>query len=240
MSVALCCPGCIFETNAIGPGSGGPGSGGAGGAGGTGAVAGNGGSGGVAGSGGVGGAGGIGGSGGIAGLPCTPATEGSDCPGTSCDPRTMQCGPFALASRLTCWTCVSDSDCADAIADDRCVEVNYGGERFPDARTGFCLPIAGSDCPENPYATLLPSRPSLSGGQVQSYCGIQEALTTCNAVLAFSGGQPCPGGMDEECPEGGICRTINGDSLCTYACFDGRECKPPTGAAKCTNNFCAR
>lgn len=172
-------------------------------------------------------------------VPCTPTTETDDCPGTSCDPRTMQCSTYKLASRPGCWTCVSDSDCEQP--DHRCVEMNYQGVRFPDQKTGFCLQIAVPDDDDDeyfddedesncvaPFMIVLVDRPSLSGGQVQSYCGIQEDLTTCYGVRSFQNQEACPGGRDAECPAGAFCRIFgtgkNAVNCCTYECTLAEQC----------------
>lgn len=178
---------------------------------------------------------------------CTPGTERSSCPGTSCDPVTLTCTTMMLASRSTCETCVTDSNCAGV--DHRCVWMTYQGEPFPDKQTGFCLQIvvpvvAAADeyaC-EPPFVVPLVNRESLSGGKNQSYCGIHEKLTTCFAVRAFHGGETCPTGRDDECPRGGLCRGIatNGQKTeyaCTYACTDVPECSNPAAKVNCAG-FC--
>ncbi|MGB5696526.1 MAG: hypothetical protein WBM46_12790 [Polyangiales bacterium] len=228
--------GCAFETHSLGSGHGGVDGQGLGGAGGSDAGL---------GLSGAGGAGGLGGPG-VVELPeCTPATERTDCPATSCNPRTMRCSTFKLASRPTCWTCVSDNDCE--APDHRCVEMSHGGKRFPDEYTGFCLRLAvpesdgDYDCDE-PYETVLVDRPSLSFGLTQSYCGIREDLTTCYAVRAFENQEACPDGTDEECPEGGLCRTFgSGRSTvnhCTFECTSDDECPPLDGSPTTCRDFC--
>ncbi len=169
---------------------------------------------------------------------CTPGTERSSCPGTSCDPVTLTCTELALASRTTCETCFTDSNCADL--DHRCVWMTYYGEPFPDERTGFCLKMtdeAGTGCPP-PFVVPLLNRESLSGGKVQSYCGIYEKITTCPAVRAFHNGETCPSGRDDECPAAGLCRGVatggqKTEYACTYACLDVPECSTPSGKVNC-------
>jgi len=182
------------------------------------------------------------------GLECTPATETSECGGNSCDPNTMQCSAFVRDSRLTCESCVSDSDCKDS--DHRCVEMRYMSSPFPDANTGFCLEIAkpvsegatsGYDCAP-PYVTVLTDRRSLSGGELGSYCGIEESLTTCPAVNAYREAWPCAGRGDVACPTGGFCEWVRTDTdgwreLCTYACDDASECDGP-GQETCGKGYC--
>lgn len=178
---------------------------------------------------------------------CTPGTERSSCPGTSCDPVTLTCTTMMLASRSTCETCFTDSNCAGV--DHRCVWMTYQGEPFPDKRMGFCLQIvvpvvAAADeyaC-EPPFVVPLVNRESPSGGKNQSYCGIHEKLTTCFALRAFHNGESCPTGRDDECPTGGLCRAIatNGSKTeytCTYACTDVPECSSSAAKVNCAG-FC--
>jgi len=188
----------------------------------------------------------------VAPRACTPSTQAHDCPGTSCDPATLQCSTFKLASRPRCWTCVSDSDCGEP--DHRCVEMDYNGDRFPDELTGFCMRVAQfvpeyeaggyeleDDC-EEPFETLLVDRPSLSGGSLDSYCGIREDLTTCYALRSFQNQEACPGGRDDECPDGGICRRFGTGSkgvyCCTFECTEDDECPAPDGAEASCGGYC--
>lgn len=250
------CPGCAFEAHSVGLGGALDGHGGAGGAGGAGAAS--------AGAGGAGGEVGAGGAGGGVGVefpPCTPATERTDCPGTSCDPATMRCSLFKLASRPACWTCVSDNDCEEP--DHRCVEMYFQGERFPDENHGFCLQVAlvegvplevelddgvyelddvaESNCAPH-LRTVLVRRRSLSGAPTRSYCGLREDMTTCFALRAFEDLQPCPGGTDEECPDGGICRTFAHQggifNRCTYVCTADRQCPTFQGSTTQCGGYC--
>ncbi len=237
--VLLLSSGCAFEVRSVGAGNGGLD--GDGGSAGSGPAA-----------GGTGGALGVGGFGGVGGVidelaPCTPATERTDCPGTSCDPATLRCSTFKLASRDACWTCVSDNDCESP--DHRCVEMYFDGKRFPDAKQGFCMQVAvlepnsttEYDCDE-PYETVLPERPSLSGPPTMSYCGIREDLTTCYALRAFENQEQCPEGSDDECPAGGICRTFtDGDEIvncCTFECTNDDECPALDGKQPHCGGYC--
>jgi hypothetical protein len=187
-------------------------------------------------------------------LTCTPASEAADCPGTSCDPATMQCSTFKRGSRPGCWTCVSDSDCEEP--DHRCVEMDYQGVRFPDDKTGFCMQIAVPEDDEDdldfddaddsncvtPFTTVLVNRPSLSGGVTQSYCGIREALTTCYGVRSFQNQELCPGGRDDECPVGAFCRRFGSGSkavnCCSYECTADNQCIGPYGEASECGGYC--
>lgn len=177
---------------------------------------------------------------------CTPATERSACPGTSCDPVTLTCTTMMLASRNTCETCVTDTNCASL--DHRCVWMTHRGESYPDERLGFCLQvaepttIAGDYACQPPFNVVLHERESPSGGKLQSYCGIHEKITTCLAVRAFHNEESCPTGRDDECPAGGLCRGIvtqgnKTEYMCTYACEQNAECSSPAANIPCAG-FC--
>jgi hypothetical protein len=168
---------------------------------------------------------------------CTPGTERSTCAGTSCDPLTLSCSQIPLMGRGTCETCVSDSNCADP--SHRCVWMTYEGRPFPDEDTGFCLQVTderGTGCPP-PFVVPLVERESLSGGKNQSYCGIYEKMTTCPAIRAFHNQQSCPGGRDDECSDGGLCRGVTvgkrTEYFCTYACMEPSECSTSVSKINC-------
>ena len=169
-------------------------------------------------------------------VQCTPGTEDVDCGGKSCDPRTRECTETTLASRETCETCVSDSECKEA--GNRCVAMTYQGLPFPDALTGFCLKTfsEGDPC-ERPYLVPLLGRESLSGPPAANFCGIDETNVTCPAVLALLNNVECPSGEDSECPISGLCRDfVDGlaEDRCTYLCSDADECKkPPVAGSTC-------
>lgn len=148
----------------------------------------------------------------------------------------------------SCEPCSKDQDCG--ASDQRCVPMNYLGERFPDEQSGFCLriaePVAGGqmsqfDC-SSPYVAALTDRESLSGAPADTYCGVRENMTTCPAVLALKDGQACPEQRDDQCPEGGLCRhiTISRDKRewrCTYACDKRPQCSGPGDNPEC-HGFC--
>ena len=169
-------------------------------------------------------------------VACTPSTEDPDCGGKSCDPLTFTCTETDLASRETCQTCVSDSECKEA--GNRCVAMFYPlGTRFPDDNTGFCLKSIdlGGSC-TNPYRIVV-TRTSLSGAEADDYCGINEDLATCPAVRALLADDPCdPANEDQDCPQpAGLCRELPGMlNRCTYLCSDVVECKsPPAPGSTC-------
>ncbi|MEM7137009.1 MAG: hypothetical protein AAF500_10545 [Myxococcota bacterium] len=154
-------------------------------------------------------------------VECTPASESVDCPGTSCNPATFRCTATPIGSRATCETCQSDTECSDDA--DRCVAMNYQGEAFPDEETGFCLRQRSASC-ERPFSITLEDRSSFSGPPTEDYCGINEELATCPAVLALLADDRCA--QDEDCPQpSGLCRDVGGlPDRCTYACSTVVEC----------------
>ena len=231
---------CVLESEPVGRRTGSP----DGGAGGSAGAVGSGGSGGSAGTGGTSGSSGVGGGGG-----CTPESEDEDCPGTTCNPVTLECSEFYPGDRGICETCVSDRNCWGS--NQRCVGMLYQDLPFPDAQTGFCLPVAEREfvggpyrCDgHNPYVAVLYDHRSISGGEVEAYCGVREDFTTCVAVLVQQQEERCPAGRDDECPTGGLCRYLNvrndeWEYRCTYACSSSDECVDKTGKPLDCGGYC--
>lgn len=132
------------------------------------------------------------------------------------------CSEYGTA-QLACQACDTDDNCMGA--NDYCVPLDYMGAD----RGGYCLTdvdLAGG-C-EQPFSITIMDRTTLSGRTGARYCGINEALATCEAVRALIGNQTCPGGMDGECPESGLCRTVGTlANRCTYGCGGAVECDDP-------------
>jgi hypothetical protein len=178
---------------------------------------------------------------GIAGLPecndgvcvqCTPDTELDDCDGTSCNPATFTCTATMRGSRETCETCLSDTECM--FEDNRCVLMMFEGDPYPSDEMGFCLKTTDGGC-EQPYSITLDDRESLSGPPLDDYCGINEALATCEAVRALVGNQRCDTGEDQQCPQpSGLCRQVGSlPNRCTYACGLPAQCPGEAPADTC-------
>lgn len=189
--------------------------------------------------GGAGASGGTGGDGGHVEPECVPGTERSACDGRSCHPVLLVCTSMELESRDVCDTCYSDTNCANPA--HRCVKMSYEETDHPDETVGFCLQPTneeGADCAP-PFVVVLSNRESLSGGKRESYCGLHEQLTTCEALRAFHAAAVCPSGRDDECPLGGICRPIaprgnQTEFRCTYACVDAPECSSQSVSLECS------
>ena len=120
---------------------------------------------------------------------------------------------------------MSDSDCG---AGALCIAMQLAG--IPAG--GHCLLESTGTCPQ-PMTVVLSNRPSLSGAAAAAYCGIDEALTSCEAILALGNG--CS--VTTDCAPGGgaRCENLMGAGMaCTIDCSDDLLC--PTGgpAATCS------
>lgn len=177
---------------------------------------------------------------------CVECTLGSDAcdDGQTCNLLTSQCVDIVPGSREICEPCTNDLQCADGA---KCVPLQYKGSPHEPAGpgSGYCLQPAPPEdpCPR-PYTTVL-ARETVNNPLVEGvYCGIDENLSTCEAVLALFAEQPCAAGMDRDCPEGGICRTSAGvGSRCTYACDADSDCLDKPNEDTCrtgtgTDRYC--
>jgi hypothetical protein len=162
-------------------------------------------------------------------VQCTP-TEASACGANPCNPVTKRCSAHST-NRRPCDACDTDANCATP--NHFCVPMRYKGSDRPG---GYCLKetTSAGGC-TRPFTVPLTARTSLSGITNRTYCGINETLATCEAVRARLDDQACPGGLDSECPQGGICRTVGVTSnTCTYACGEAAECvSPPSPSSTC-------
>ncbi|QQR88846.1 MAG: hypothetical protein IPJ88_11485 [Myxococcales bacterium] len=164
-------------------------------------------------------------------VQCTPEDE-SACDGKSCDPENNSCTETTVASIDTCEPCVSDTEC---VADHKCVPLDYDGSFHGN----YCMKVLSATC-ERPYLVVLNKKSVLAGEDeaAEQFCGINESLSSCEAVLAFI--SPCT--TDGSCQVGGnetpisgaLCRTVNGSpSKCTYKCSAPAQCQDTFG---CTNS----
>jgi len=158
------------------------------------------------------------------GATCSQETEEEDCGETSCDPETGTCTDTLRGSVQRCGDCVADSECINGT--DRCVPMRFRSCARP---TGYCLKPSEGGC-ERPFTVVTDERASLSGADPETYCGIDEDLTTCEAVLALQNEASCASDLDCGAPllDDGICDFVNGDAdRCTYACAEDLECDSP-------------
>ena len=173
-------------------------------------------------------------------VDCTPESEAETCPGSrACNPRTEECTDVRVGRLEVCEQCVSDSQCGDdgdVSEAHRCVPMFYEtmDNRFPDGETGFCLKSTDGGC-VRPYSVTLFDRPSLSDLEGRAdYCGVDEEIVTCPAVRDLLVDAECPGGSDDECATGGICRDVGSlQNRCTYLCGLPAQCPGDPPADTC-------
>ena len=174
-------------------------------------------------------------------VQCTVAKE-SACAGNSCDPATKQCTATKVGTKDLCETCLADSECIggnQADPDARCVPMKIMGTLRPG---GFCLRRVAKTCAQ-PYKIPLVAV-SLSAAPSETYCGINQDATRCEAVVDLTtNGAKCPDSQDTSCGcirdkngvcmgagQGGLCKTVGVDAnRCTYACGGPEQC--PSGYA---------
>lgn len=173
-------------------------------------------------------------------VQCTQQTE-DDCAGQVCDPSTLTCTTRDRASASVCEPCEYDSDCPTgdlplAQREYRCVPMHFAGA----AHGNYCLKIFATGC-TRPYATRLDDVASTSGAAEDDYCGIDQTVTTCEAVRAV--GTSCTGGIDAECGapalDDGLCRTVAGiANTCTLPCGSALDCPGNLSCDAPVSSFC--
>lgn len=180
-------------------------------------------------------------------VECTVDDE-SACDGNSCDPATNRCTSTPLGQTGTCKPCLADSECEDG---HRCIELDY----LDEPHGWYCMPLppmeagCASGSPA-PWKVGLLDRESRSGAEETNYCGLNEGLTTCEAVLAALEGQGVGCTDHDACPAGGVCEFVGaagtGDNRCTYRCGDVNQCpsaEESPDLASCpvaANRYCGR
>lgn len=173
-------------------------------------------------------------------VQCTVANE-TACGANSCNPKTNGCSSTARGSRKTCYSCVADSECGTTEGavdpNSRCVPMTFNGAAHGTG--GYCLQRASSSAGcSNPYSVPI-SAASLSGAIAENYCGINQAATTCEAILDLFASKTC--GADTECGggNGGLCKAISivlPANRCTIPCISTAEClQSPAPGSTCSN-----
>jgi hypothetical protein len=173
-------------------------------------------------------------------VQCSVANE-THCNGNSCDPATNACTTTSIASLDPCNTCKADSECKGgnlATPTTRCVPMTFGSAGL--AHGNYCLQrfaaVSSTGC-KQPYILMPGTLGSTSGASAESYCGINESITTCEALLDLASGTiTCS--VDSDCGKGkgGLCKTVGGTpSRCTIPCGSGAECL----ASPSPGNACA-
>jgi hypothetical protein len=131
--------------------------------------------------------------------------------------------------------CKADSEC---VPDHRCVPMEFQGTSLAD---GFCLKTVSSGC-TRPYRTSI-EKVSLSGVAAEPYCGIDQTVTSCVAVIDMFNDSACA--TDGDCgvsgKDDGRCERVSlADNRCTYSCNADRECDGGTscGGVVVGSDYC--
>jgi len=167
-------------------------------------------------------------------VECTVADD-TACGGSqTCDLLAGRCVDVAAGSVSNCKACSNDLQCESG---HKCIPMD-----FQQSHHGyFCLAEPSPTCAQ-PFGTAITAA-SINGVAAAAYCGIEEDLATCEAVLALLGGWHCSGtnGMcspdgiaAEEPVPGALCDPVGllGDR-CTYACGSVPECLPTGPGSTC-------
>lgn len=161
----------------------------------------------------------------------------------SCDPRSFECTKTPRGSRKTCHSCVADSECGTNEGkpdpNSRCVPMSFQGAPHGDG--GYCLQTAasfGASGCSAPFVVPL-SAASLSGAASQTYCGINQQATTCEALLDLFGSKTCEKDADCGAGQGGLCKTVGTNpNRCTIACAETTECTATRTCSGPSNGYC--
>jgi hypothetical protein len=156
-------------------------------------------------------------------VECTADEEGP-CEGNSCDPVANECTSTPTNNVGTCLPCLADSECT---AGRKCIALE-----FPQGtpRGHYCMlerPSEGCTTAPMPWTVGLGNRTTRSGIASLSFCGINESLTTCEAVRAAvedGAGVGCAVDNDSACPTGGLCAETEEGTRCTYLCGNSLQC----------------
>lgn len=144
----------------------------------------------------------------------------SACENNSCDPGTGECTDTPINSLSFCEACVADIECSHG---QRCVPMFFKGQPRPG---GYCLYEEGDQGCSGPASIPL-ERQSVSGAASARYCGINEAVLTCEALHDY--GLSCE--ADDECGtpdlDDAMCTWFSGDITeyrCSHNCDDDLDC----------------
>ncbi len=182
-------------------------------------------------------------------VQCTPADE-SACGANSCNPATKTCTQTARGTVDLCEPCVADSECMggdQADPDTRCVPMNFQGVA---REGGFCLRRVASTCGRQ--YEIETNVTSLSGAPAENYCGIDQTVTRCEAVLDLGNNRACDDTMDTSCGcardsdgnctetgEGGLCRQVGPNvNRCTYECGTNEDCPQGRTCSGAPTKYC--
>jgi hypothetical protein len=141
---------------------------------------------------------------------------------------------------------MADSECGtnEGVVDpnSRCVLMTFNGSTHGTG--GYCLQTVtstGTSGCSAPYSVAI-SAGSLSGATTEDYCGINDAKTTCEALLDLAGSKSCS--LDTDCGggDGGLCKTVGTNpNRCSIPCGSISECLSSGPGSICsgtTGGYC--
>ncbi len=178
-------------------------------------------------------------------VQCTTVNANA-CGTHSCNPATNQCTGTTVGTVDYCHACVADTECIggnQANPTAGCVPMNYG----TTFRGNYCLAIGTTvaSC-TGPFGVLKTPVVSVSGAAAQSYCGINEQATTCEAIQDLITLKHCGTSSDCGCTStdncaGGLC-PVSGAmvGLCTIPCTSTANCLagPPGNTCPSASPYC--
>ena len=168
-------------------------------------------------------------------VQCTAAKE-TACGAYSCNPATNACTTTNRGSLDYCGACLADSECIGgdiATPTARCVPMTFNGT----AHGNYCLQVATVLNCTAPYKVNIDAT-SLSG-VADTYCGINQTATTCEAVVDMIASKSCT--VDSNCGngQGGLCKnfslTSTPDLRCTIPCDSAAQCLGSAPGNTCTS-----
>jgi len=163
---------------------------------------------------------------------------------------TASCGTIAIDGGATggssgtsgslgvCHACAADGDCASGTRANsvRCVPMNFKGT----FHGYYCMTRSSVGSCSQPYTSLF-SASSISGAAAESYCGIDQNLTTCEAVVDLSAQKSCT--RANNCGSGsgdGLCQTLTAAPglRCTIPCTTSPQCLSGQACSAPANGYC--
>jgi len=151
-------------------------------------------------------------------VECTPDSEATMCPGTSCGLESHRCTQVFVHSVSACGRCATDSEC---LTGQKCVTYQWTSGGPVES---VCLWDATNGCATDslraPYNTPTPAR-SVSGADVT----VCAPPTTCYSALAYVERKPCAN--VDQCANAnfsGFCMqdSKTNSTRCTIVCSQGR------------------
>lgn len=148
-----------------------------------------------------------------------------------CDSNVGECTDTLIGSLGGCQKCQFDAECADGFA---CVRAEFQGSPRAD-RYCYAIPDPEEGCPGGGFSTEV-TRTSTQGDGPETFCSVNESLTTCEAFQDYGRQKGLCSDMSD-CgvePDDALCEPTEFSAVsCTYLCDTTADC-PPIFEAGCT------